>query len=357
VNLPNLTVRDLRVRAVRVPLDPPHRTASGVLTESPLVLTDLITKEGSIGHSVVFTYTPLALKSTATMIENLQPLLVGGSPQGLYDRLVSRFRLLGPQGLVGIALGAIDMAGWDAVARAQKMPLWRLLGGEKRRIPAYAGVGYDGITGSANAAEHWAKCGFSAVKAKIGYTTAEEDRQVVRAMRSAVGPDVAVMVDYNQLLSVSEAIRRIRMMADEGLTWVEEPVSSQDLTGHAEVAAEVETPIQSGENWWGPLDFEQAINLHASDYLMLDVMKVGGVTGWRQVTTIAGQQRISNHLFPEVSAHLLSATPTAHWIECVNWWDPILQEPLAIENGFAIPGDTPGSGIEWTEDAIAKYLA
>ena len=129
-------------------------------------------------------------------------------------------------------------------------------------------------------AEDWAKRGFRGVKAKIGYPGVAEDVAVIRAMRKAVGPDVAIMVDFNQSLTPAEAVQRMRVLDDEGLTWVEEPTLAHDYAGHALVAREAATPIQCGENWWGALDFQHAVDAHASDYVMPDVMKIGGVTGW-----------------------------------------------------------------------------
>ena len=129
-----LTIRGLRVRTVEVPMPHPHRTASGTITSSPLVLTDLLTDEGPAGSSYVFCYTALALKPTAQLLQGLEPALAGQpvAPLELERQLAGRFRLLGVQGLTGIALSAIDMAAWDALARAHDLPLVRLLGAESR---------------------------------------------------------------------------------------------------------------------------------------------------------------------------------------------------------------------------------
>src|SRR2546430_1019871 len=174
---PLTTVTALRVRAVRVPLDHPHRTASGVITESPLVLTDVLTGAGTTGHSMVFTYTNAALKPTADLIKNFEPLVAGEplAPAHIEQKLAARFRLLGPQGLVGIALAAIDMALWDGLARLHGTSLVGLLGGAAKPVRAYGAVGYDGVSESAKVAEDRARRGFTGVKAKIGYPTVQED--------------------------------------------------------------------------------------------------------------------------------------------------------------------------------------
>ena len=355
------TVQKIRARAVRVPMAEPHRTASGVITESPLVLTDVSTDAGVTGHSVVFTYTPAALKPTAELIQNLETLVQGDAlaPGEIEQKLSRRFRLLGTQGLVGIALAAIDMALWDALARAHDVSLVRLLGGMEKPMRPYGAVGYDGELGSAKAAESWAARGFSGIKAKIGYPTVREDVSVVRAMRRAVGDDVAIMVDYNQCLTPAEAVERLRVLDGEGLCWVEEPTLAHDYGGHALVARAAATPIQCGENWWGILDMRHAIEAAASDYVMPDVMKIGGVTGWMRAAALAnaGGIRMSNHLWPEVSARLLCCTPTAHWLEYADWWNPILAAPLRIEKGMALVTEEPGSGIDWNEAEVQRCLA
>jgi mandelate racemase len=356
---PLVNIRELRVRAVKVPLAQPHRTASGTIAESPLVLTDVITEDGVVGHSMVFTYTPAALKPTAELIMNLESMIVGEplAPAEIAQRLARRFRLLGAQGLVGMALAAIDMALWDALARRHSTSLIRLLGGTEKSLPAYGAVEYEGVPGSAHCAEEWAKREFKGIKAKIGYATVREDLEVVRAIRKAVGDEMAIMVDYNQCLTPVEAVRRLRALDGEGLTWVEEPVLAHDYDGHAFVAREIHTPIQCGENWWGPHELQQAIQVRASDYVMLDVMKIGGVTGWLCAAALAEAHSVplSNHLWPEISAQLMCASPVAHYLEYADWWNPILDEPLRVEHGMAIVESAAGSGVSWNEKAVTRF--
>ena len=355
------TIQGFTVRAVRVPMVEPHQTASGVITESPLVLTDVVTDTGISGHSIVFTYTPSALKPTAELIRNFEVLVKGEvlAPAEIEQKLAKRFRLLGTQGLVGIALAAIDMALWDALARVHGVSLVQLLGGAEKPVRPYGAVGYDGVEGCARAAERWATQGFTGIKAKIGYPTLQEDVAVVRAMRKAAGNDMAIMVDYNQCLAPIEAVERLRVLDDEGITWVEEPVLAHDYAGHALVAREAKTPIQCGENWWGTLDMRNAIEAQASDFVMPDVMKIGGVTGWLRAAALAHAKGIpmSTHLWPEISARLLCCTPTAHWLEYTEWWNLILAEPLRVEKGMAIAGDGIGTGVDWNEDAVRRFAA
>ncbi len=352
-------IQNLTVRAVRVPMTEPHRTASGIITESPLVLTDVTADDGTVGRSVVFTYTTAALEPTARLIQNLEPLIKGDAlaPLEIEQKLAKRFRLLGPQGLVGIAMAAIDMALWDAMARLHSVSLVSLLGGVATDVPVYAGIGYDGVDGCAAQAERWAARGIRGVKAKIGYPTVQEDVAVIRAMRKAAGDGMTIMVDYNQCLTPAEAVERLRVLDDEGLAWVEEPTLAHDYAGHAMIAREARTPIQCGENWWGVQDLQHALDAGASDNVMLDVMKIGGVTGWMRAAALAHAKgvRVSSHLWPEISAQLLCCTPTAHWLEYADWWNPIMANPLQITNGAAVVSDAAGSGVSWNGDAVRRF--
>lgn len=350
---------ELRVRAVEAPMPFPHRTASGVIDVAPLVLTDVVTDTGVVGHSMVFSYFTLALKPLAILTQNIDRIVVGEElvPQQIAMKLSASFRLLGPQGLVGIAVSAIDMAVWDALARHKEMSLARLLGAAPRPLRVYSNLGYDGAKECARQAEAFAKAGRRGVKAKIGYPTVEEDLAVLRAVRSAVGPELAIMADFNQSLSVADAMERCRRLDGEGLTWIEEPVRADDYHNLARIAEATQTPIQGSENWWGPNDVIKAVAAGSTDYLMPDVIKIGGVTGWRQVAAIAESHSkvVSNHIFPEVSAQLMTATPTAGWLEFEDWFQAVLLHPLQAPNGYVQVSERPGSGLEWNERMIEQY--
>jgi len=340
----------------------PLVTSGGTVGTAPLVLVDLFSHEGLTGCSYVFCYTPLVLPAVVSLITRLEPMVAGEAvvPQALYDKLQRCFRLLGPQGLAGIGLAAIDMAAWDLLAKAAGVPLARLLGGEVRPIPAYnsCGLGMIGPERAPAQAEELVAPSFGAIKVRLGYVDVATDVAVVRAVRRAIGEDVFLMSDYNQSLSVPEALHRMRALDEEGLYWVEEPTRADDYMGHAQIRREARTPIQIGENWWGPHDMAKSLQAGASDYVMADAMKIWGVTGWLRAAALAEAAGLplSCHLFPEISAHLLAVSPTRHWLEYVDWANPILAEPLEVENGHALAIQRPGSGIEWNEDRVKVYL-
>ncbi len=353
-------MRAIRARGLDLTLQKPVETASGVMRSTPLVLIDLTTDEGIVGKSYVRCYTPVGLKPLVTLIENLEPLLKGdaATPFGVEAKLQRHFRLLGPQGLTGIAMAGIDMALWDARAKACGVPLVTLLGGAPKPIPAYASLRTMSPDGAAAEAAELIALGFDAIKVKVGRSGVAADLETIRAVRRAIGAGAKLMVDYNQSLSVPDAIDRARVLDDEGLYWIEEPTRADDFAGHARIAAAAKTPVQLGENWWGPHDMAKSIAAGASDHAMLDVMKLGGVTGWLRAAALAEAASLpaSSHTFPEFSAHLLGVTPTALYLEYLDHAGPILQQPAQLKDGCVVIPERPGSGLEWNEDVIARAL-
>jgi mandelate racemase len=210
---------------------------------------------------------------------------------------------------------------------------------------------------ASDVAEKTVAAGFRGLKIKIGWPSLAQDLAVVRAARRALPDDVALMVDFNQSLTVAEAFRRGRALDGEGLTWIEEPVGADDHRGTAEVAAALATPIQIGENFAGPFDMAEALRLGASDLVMPDVQQIGGVTGWLRAAALAQAAGVpcSSHLFIEASAHLLAVTPTAHWIEYLDVATPILAEPLSPIEGMLAAPRRPGLGLAWDEAAVRRY--
>jgi len=352
-------IRSITARAVDAPISRPVKNAFGVIRSAPLVLIDVVTDQGLTGHSYIFAYTRLTLKPLVRLIEDLGRDLVGRpiAPFDLMTEMDAKFRLLGWQGLVGMAVSGLDMAFWDALGRAACQPLSVLLGGSSRPIRAYDSYGAIDPVADEKDLRRSLDQGFRGIKIKGGDGDLDNDERVVKAVRGLIGPDIALMLDFNQSLNPSEASRRIDRLAPYDLHWIEEPVAAENLAGHARVRATSPTSIQSGENWWFPRGFAEAIASGASDFIMPDLMKVGGVTGWLRVAAQAEAASVpmSSHLFAEASAHMLAVTPTAHWIEYLDLARAIVAEPVEIVDG-TITARGHGLGLSWNEAAVAKYL-
>lgn len=359
----SLTLRGLRARAVSAPMRIQPRAATGSIPNAALVLVDLETEEGITGRSYLFAFSPLTFKPIIETIHGLAPLIVGDpvAPLDLYAKLRQRLTLIDTPGIIGLALSAIDMCAWDALAIARDVPLVTLLGGTPRPVRAYNSCGLwvgDVAALPDQASQLLAEGGFNAIKMRLGRDDFAEDLAAVRAVKARVGDSVALMSDFNQRLTVNEAIRRGCALDDEGLTWIEEPVRHDDYAGCARIAAAMRTPLQTGENLLNPFEMVQALEAKAMDFVMPDIQRIGGVSGWLRAAALAHAHgmEMSSHLFPEFSCHVLAATPTCHYLEYVDWAAPILQEPTVIRDGHAIIPSRPGAGIAWDEAAVARYL-
>jgi mandelate racemase len=358
----DLQIRHVRARGINLTPERPTETAAGTLTTTPLVLIDILTSDPDItGRGYLRCYTPTALQPLTQLVTNLGSLTEGqpAAPAVVDTVLRAHLRLLGADGLAAYALAGIDMALWDVLAQGCRVPLGVLLGGRPRPVPCYASLRTMAPSGAAVEAEQAVSRGFTAVKLKLGRGGIDADLAAIGAVRRAVGDRVAIMVDYNQTLTVPEAVNRVRVLDEFSLYWIEEPTRADDASGHARVAATARTPVQLGENWTGTRDMARSVAAAASDYATLDVMKIGGVSGWLRASALAEAANlpVSSHTFVELSAHLLAVTPTAHWLEYLDHAGILLTEPLRIHNGHAIVPDRPGNGLQWDEDRICHLLA
>ena len=360
LSLPNLTVRSVQTRAVAVPLTFALGTSATVVRAVPLLLVDLQTDEGVTGRCYLFCYTPSGARAVADHLAEAVELLRGlpANPQSAATLLARRFALLGVTGTVRMGLSAIDIALWDALASAAHVPLANLLGAERRPIPAYdsRGLGLMEPSALADEAEALLEGGLKAVKLRLGYPSLAEDLAALRSVRVRVPSEIRIMVDYNQALTRAEALRRGAALQEEDITWLEEPIRHDDYEGNSILTRTLQAPVQIGENFNGPEAMLEAVVQQACDYVMPDVARIGGVTGWMQAAGIAAARglEISSHLMPEISVHLLAASPTAHWLEHVDWADAILEEPLRPVAGALAPLDRPGIGLTWSEDKLRR---
>ena len=362
VSAPRLTVRNVRTAAVLVPMTYVLGTSAAAVRSAPLLLVDLETEEGIVGRACLFCYLPAAAPAIETLLQEVLSAVKGDrvEPVALWAKLYKRFTLIGVQGIVRMAMAAFDVACWDALAIAAGKPLAAFLGVAPQPVRAYnsCGLGLMAPDAVADEAEKLLTGGFRALKLRLGYPSLEADLAALRAVRRRVPGDIEIMVDYNQALSVKEAMARGRALDSEGgIYWIEEPIRHDDYAGCAALARQLATPIQIGENFSLPTGMEQALAAGACDYVMPDLERIGGVTGWLRAAELARARGLpmSSHLFPEVSAHLLAATPTRHWLEYVDWANVLLQEPLRIDEGLAIPSSRPGNGLAWNDDAVRRF--
>jgi mandelate racemase len=359
-----LTLKSIRARPVVLKLRRPVVARIATLTDWPLILIDLYTEEGVIGRSYLEPYIPKSMRYLVPALHDLGELLKGRqvAPNDFYEATRKSLHFVGYEGMSMIAVAGVDMAAWDALARAAGTPLCVLLGGSIGPVPAYNSNGL-WLRSPAELAEEAMQLrdegGFHGLKLRLGRQRLADDIATVEAVREAVGSEMNLMVDFNQGLQFGEALERCHAIDDLGLAWLEEPVIYDNLEGYARLTADLKTPLQIGENFYGPRALYTALQMKACDYVMPDFMRIGGVTGWQRAAAIAGAAGIpiSTHLYPEVAAHVMRVSETAHWLEWQDWANPILQQPYEIKAGELHIPDIPGVGLEWDEKAVAAHLA
>jgi mandelate racemase len=357
-----LTLESVRVRAASVPLRRPIVAKVGRFTQWPLMLIDVQTREGVVGRSYLEPYVQKAIPAISSFIETLAELFKGKplAPLDVYGDSMKMLHLVGREGISLIAMSGLDMTIWDALARAANLPLVTLLGGQPGPIRAYNtnGLWLSPIEAlAAEAKALVAQGGFKALKMRLGRATLKEDIEAIRTIRDAVGDDILLMTDFNQGMTFGEALQRMHDLDDQGLYWFEEPIVYDNLDGYAQITREIRTPIQIGENIYGPREFLKAVNARAADLYMPDLMRIGGITGWMRSAAIAGAAGLplSSHLYTGLSAQLLRVSESADWLEWSDWAEPVLAEPVLARDGIATTPSVPGNGIEWNEAAVAKF--
>jgi mandelate racemase len=364
MQLASLTFKSIRARAVILKLKRPVVARIATIADWPLILIDLFTEEGVVGRSYLEPYTIKTMRYLIPALQDFGEMLKGRrvAPVELYDLARKSLHFVGYQGQSMIAVAGLDMAAWDALARAANVPLCVLLGGSVGPVKAYNSNGLWLQPPQKLAADALAlrdEGGFTGLKLRLGRDAARDDLAAIEAVRAAVGDDMELMADFNQGLDFADALKRCHMIDDLGLAWIEEPIVYDNLDGYVQLAAEVKTPIQIGENFYGPRDLHTALQRKACDLVMPDFMRIGGVTGWLRAAAIAGAAGIpmSTHLYPEVAAHVMRVTETAHWLEWQDWANPILREPYGIRDGMLHIPVVPGVGLDWNEDAVTAHLA
>jgi mandelate racemase len=364
---PTIEITGVRIRRALVPVKRVLNTRVGRFTKGPFLLIDLELKGGGVGRVLGFTFMPIGLKVVPILLEALVEAVKGrkityADAPAVHDLCQKAVTHMGHEGVAQMALSMLDMALHDALAREAGVPLYKLLGGSNEPLPTYHSCGL-GIAEPQDVAREAKEMlvehgGFTHMKLRMGRNDSAGEVAAYKAVRSAIGPDVLISCDFNQGLASANALETCRAIDGLGLTWIEEPVAYDDYDTQARLATKLGTPISVGENWWSWRVGKAAIEMGACDYVMPDLLRIGGVTGWMRLARVAQARAVpfSSHLSPDYSAHVLAATPTKHWLEFMDWGQDMMADPLVPVKGFTTPRDTPGTGLEWNEKAIAPCL-
>ncbi|HME60835.1 MAG TPA: mandelate racemase/muconate lactonizing enzyme family protein [Candidatus Binatia bacterium] len=361
-------VKTIRLRAL-IPSEGQVFSRSGVRSTRSTTLVQVETDEGISGIG--------SCSGNGELIEVivgrvLKPLLVGMDPMEIdeiWDRAYVRggHKEFGTRGIGVVALSGIDVALWDILGKVRGVPLYQLLGGKCRdKVPVYATALYpEEPSKVAKRARVFADQGFHGVKIKVGFDL-DKDIRIVRAVREELGTEFVIMTDANQGYSVDVALKASDAFADCGAYWLEEPLFVEDIEGHATLREKGKTPIAVGENLHMSYAFENFIARDAVDFVQPDVARAGGITEIRKITALAAKHNVpvSFHTWGDgvalaASAHLSAAVEDSIVMELDYTYNPLreelLCEPFKVENGYLIPPEKPGLGIELDQEALQRF--
>jgi L-alanine-DL-glutamate epimerase-like enolase superfamily enzyme len=359
-----MKVTKVETLAVPMQMERPIGSALGQLTGFGCILVSVHTDEGITGENLIFTLNNRRTKVLVQMVEDLADEIVGfdaGHIAAFWARAWTSINFLGHKGISVVGISAIDGALWDALGKAQNMPIHRLLGGAKSRVPAYhsGGLWLDRSKEAlVEEALSFKEAGWKAMKMRLGLADPREDVARVAAVRDAIGPHVRLMADANQGKTESEAIRLGRMLEAFDLTWFEEPLPAWDLEGLARVAQALDTPIASGETEYTRYGFRRMLELRSADVLMPDLQRVGGVSEFVRVAHMAESHDVpvSSHLFPETSLQVLGGLSNSIFLEYMPWFSPLYNEALEFEDGEAIVPERPGWGFTFNREKVQSFI-
>ena len=347
--------------------DPLADTPENPNAARAIVIVRIGTDDGVEGIAVTF-YGGAMTASLKRAVDDLGTLTIGEDPHRV-EAIAAKLRAAGggsgPAGMFTLALSAIDIALWDIRGKALGLPLWKLLGGARQRIATYASgalrrnLTLDQVV---TAAAKLKEKGFREMKTQLalpGDTSPAKEVERMRRVREAIGPDIKLMCDINQRWRPEQAIDIGKRVEDAGvgLFWLEDVTTHDDYAGIARVNAALATPICGGELVYGIVPFRHMIEARAVDYVMIDLIRAGGITPWLK---IAGMAEAFNlpvvcHVIPEIHAHLVAAVPNGLTVEYMGWMLKLFEGTASLENSELVMSDRPGLGLTFREDTIRQY--
>ena len=349
---------------IEIPLPKTLKTAIHVIRSICGILVTVETDEGIRGESYQFTLGPEKTRVIQEMISSLATLLIGADPRNTeknWAGLWGNINFFGHKGITVFAISALDTACWDIKGKAVEQPLYRFLGGYCDMVPVYASGGLWLSQSKEELVEEagsFVQQGFQAMKMRIGSPNPKQDLERVRAVREAIGPDVELMVDANQGLSVQHAIRLGRKLEPYDICWFEEPVPAYDIQANAEVRAALPgLPIALGETEYTLYGFRDVVGSKTADILMPDLGRVGGISEFLKVSHLAQAHSItiSPHIFSEQSIQVLGALSNGGYLEYVPWFSELYNERLEIVDGKARVPERPGIGFTFDRKFIERH--
>lgn len=332
---------------------------SFVSQETPFVT--IHDSDGAVGTGYSYTIGTGGPSVMALLEHTLAPALIGQDPdriEGIWRDLLFKTHATTVGAITSLALAAIDTALWDIKCKKAGLPLWKAAGGSRERIPLYTTEGgwlHLETEALVSDAVEMQERGFRGSKIKIGCEHISQDAARLEAVRAAVGDSYEIMTDGNQGFTLSEAIRRARVLEENGIGWFEEPMPADDVNAHVELSRRTSVPIAVGESMYSASQFKDYLQQGAASIVQVDVARIGGITPWLKVAHLAEafNVMVCPHFLMELHLPLVCAVQNAKWLEYIPQLDSVTNEAMEIKGGFAVPSQEPGLGINWDKEAIA----
>ncbi|MCP1199563.1 mandelate racemase/muconate lactonizing enzyme family protein [Notoacmeibacter sp. MSK16QG-6] len=363
------TIEGLKISQVEQPLKTSFsdaKVATGrqtPLTRVDVLSVEIIDSDGKTG--IGFGYTLRAGGSALyALAKEIAPTLIGlptAAIQDAWDRLAWRTNSLGAGGAAYQTIAAFDSALWDLKARRANLTLADLLGTYRRGAQVYNSGGQylqASIDEMQAAAKESVARGIGGIKMKVGQPDWREDIRRIEAVRDAIGPDVALMIDANQQWTRSQARAFCSKVDDMGLTFIEEPLNARDYEGHGELAAALNTPIATGEMLTSYAEHAQLIAAGVS-VNQVDAPRIGGITPFLRVMELARSQEVmlAPHFVMEQHLQMVTAYPTDGWVEHFDWLEDLFDERFELKEGRIWLPERPGFGLTLSDAARERTVA
>lgn len=358
-----MKITKLQTQLVNLPLDKPIKTAIHNMQSVGCVLVSIHSDEGLVGEGYCFALNAVRLKAFDEIVKSFAPMIEGQDAdfiEGIWQNIYQSLNAMGRSGMTIGALAAVDTALWDLQGKASNKPLHRLFGACRDRVKTYASSGLwlsQDIDELCEEAQGFIDEGFQSMKIRLGKPTWQEDIDRVAAVRNAIGDQIELLSDANQSLSTKHAIRLGRELEAYDISWFEEPVDSQNLTGHAEIRNILDINIASGETEYTCFGMKAMLDAKACDILMPDLQRMGGLTEMRKAASLAASYKIpiSTHIFTEQSLCIAGSSMNCISVEHMSWFKNLFNENMELIDGELLIPERPGTGFTFNQEAISQY--
>lgn len=348
----------------RIPVHRKMEDAIRHFSKMDIIFAHIQTDEGLVGSGFSYSIIPFGAQEICSMINHgLGPLIQQMDPRNheqIWSHMWRQVDWVGRGGIAVLAIAAVDIAIWDLKSKIANLPLYRLLGGARKRVPVYNTDGgwlNHSLDQLVEETKRIVASGFRGTKIKVGKEDPSEDCERIAAVREVLGPHRTLMVDANERFTSAEAIRRAKMWESWNLFWFEEPLPAEDILGHTSLKQHTSVPIAIGESLFSRYQFRDYIAAGGASILQPDVCRCGGITEWLKVAHLADchNMQVSPHFVMELHLPLVAAVPNTLFVEYIPSLDQVLTQPLELIDGYFEASETPGLGIPFDWDRLRAF--